>query len=110
MPDTPGLPRSTPVPVHPGLQLLSEVTAALSAGVFSESAMDRVTALLRRRLGATLCRLWVRDEDLRTYRAFAEKPDAPAPEVVAAMSEAIRGGTAETAPDAWDQLDLRVPL
>ena len=110
MPDNPGLPRTTPVPVHPGLQLLSEVTSALSAGVFSESAMDRVVSLLRRRLGATLCRLWVRDLDLRTYRAFAEPSDAPAPDIITSMSEAIRTGTAEAGPEMWDHLDLRVPL
>jgi two-component system NtrC family sensor kinase len=47
---------------------------------------------------------------LRTYRAFAEPDDAPTPEVIASMSEAIRTGTAEAGGDAWDQLDLRVPL
>ncbi len=36
------------VPSHPGLRLLAEVSAALSAGVFSEAAMAAVVAILRR--------------------------------------------------------------
>lgn len=97
-------------PTHPGLQLLSEVTTALSAGVFTASAMDRVTGLLRHGLSASMCRLWVRDEGGTAYRAFADAPDIPNAEVVARMGEAIRTGTAETASDGWDALDLRVPL
>ena len=108
-PDIPGS-RATPAPTHPGLQLLSEVTTALSAGVFSESAMERVTGLLRHRLTASLCRLWVRDEDGITYRAFAEKADQPTEKVVTHMSEAIRSANTEPDGDAWDQLELRVPL
>jgi len=108
IPPVPG-PRTT-VPTHPGLQLLSDVTRALSAGVFSESAMDRITGLLRAGLMATLCRLWVRDEDGRTYHAYTEPSDAPSPELMAQMSEMIRAGTADASGDGWDALDLRVPL
>jgi len=107
----PDIPRTTPVPMHPGLALLSEVTTVLSAGVFSESAMERVTSLLRRRLAATLCRLWARDEDGVTYRAFAEPADAASQADITRISEAIRSGNAETQPDpSWDQIELRVPL
>src|SRR3954453_11026799 len=95
---------------HPGLSLLSEVTAALSAGVFTESAMEEVARLLRHGLGASLCRLWVRLEDTRTYETFCEIADAPTPEVAARMAEAIRNGTAEVTADSWDSLDLRVAI
>jgi len=102
--------RATPVPMHPGLQLLSEVTAALSAGVFSESAMRSVVATLRRGLAASLCRLWVRGEDGRSYGALAGEGDEPTPALAAEMSRAIFSGAADVPSDAWDQLDLRVPL
>ena len=105
-----GRARHNPVPTHPGLQLLSEVTSALSAGVFSEAAMERVVGLLRRGLSATVCRLWVRDEDGRTYRAFTEPGDLPSAELNTQMGEAIRAGAAETPADSWDLLELRVPL
>src|SRR6185369_15578185 len=95
---------------HPGLSLLSEVTAALSAGVFTESAMEEVARLLRRGLGASLCRLWVRLEDTRTYEPFSDVADVPTPEVVAQMGDAIRSGTAEQTADSWDSLDLRVAI
>ena len=102
--------RSTPLPMHPGLQLLTEVTTALSAGVFSATAMDAVGTLLKRGLQASVCRLWVREDDGRSYRAFAVPGDAPSDAERARMSQAIRAGTAEEPGDAWDQLDLRVPL
>jgi two-component system NtrC family sensor kinase len=110
--ETPGPQRPRPIGArsHPALQLLSDLTEALSAGVFSESAMDRVTGLLRRGLSASLCRLWVRQEDGRTYLAFAEPADAPTPEHAEKMAEAIRTGTADHADDSWDQLDMRVPI
>ena len=95
---------------HPGLSLLSEVTAALSAGVFSESAMEEVTRLLRQGLGASMCRLWVRQEDTRTYKSYCEPQDAPAADVAARMSEAIRLGAAEQAAETWDRVDLLVPI
>src|SRR5712692_7278777 len=98
------------VPSHPGLQLLSEVTRALSAGVFSESAIESVVGLLRRGLGAAPCRLWVRDEDGKAYRAYAEPGDAPTAAQIAAMSDAIATATAEAPSDGWDRLELRVPL
>jgi two-component system NtrC family sensor kinase len=113
------MPQETPAPrrsnprgqiSHPGLSLLSEVTAALSAGVFTESAMEEVARLLRHGLGASLCRLWVRLEDTRTYETFCEIADAPTPEVAARMAEAIRNGTAEVTADSWDSLDLRVAI
>jgi two-component system NtrC family sensor kinase len=101
---------SNQVPTHPGLQLLSEVTKALSAGVFSESAIESVVGLLRRGLSAAPCRLWVRDEDGKSYRAYAETGDTPTAEQSARMSEAIGAGTAERPADSWDRVDLRVPL
>ena len=97
------------VPMHPGLALLAEVTAALSPGVFSESAMYAVVGTLRTRLAASLCRLWVRQEDERTYRAIAAEGNEPAPEEAAQMSAAIQSGIA--APNnAWEAIDFRVPL
>jgi two-component system NtrC family sensor kinase len=102
--------RTTPVPMHPGLQLLADVTTALSAGVFSASAMDSVVVLLKRGLAASVCRLWVREDDDVTYRAFAAEGDVPGPDVQVQMAQAIRSGTAEAADDSWDQLSLRVPL
>jgi two-component system NtrC family sensor kinase len=105
-----GARRHTPVMMHPGLALLSEVTAALSAGVFSETAMVQVVALLRARLDASLCRLWVRDEDERDYRVFAAAEDRPAPAEATRIAEAIRRGEVESPEDTWDQLALRVPL
>jgi len=98
------------VPTHPGLQLLFEVTTALSAGVFSESAMQQVIELLRRGLSATRCRLWVRDEDGRTFRGYADAADAPTAEETAVMGESIRGGASEASADGWDAIELRVPL
>jgi two-component system NtrC family sensor kinase len=102
--------RATPVPMHPGLQLLSEVTSALSAGVFSESAMYSVVALLKRGLAASVCRLWVRSEDADTYRSFAGEGDEPTAAKAAEVTKAILAGQADAPSDAWDQLDLRVPL
>ncbi|HEY2805263.1 MAG TPA: ATP-binding protein [Gemmatimonadales bacterium] len=102
--------RSKAAASHPGLSLLSEVTATLSAGVFSESAMEEVARLLRRGLSAALCRLWVRVEETRTYKAFCDLTDEPSEQVVAKMSEAIRNGTAEQVPESWESLDLRVPV
>jgi two-component system NtrC family sensor kinase len=98
--------RHTPVPVHPGLMLLSEVTAALSAGVFSESAMRAVVNLLKDRLGAAVCRLWVRNDDDRTYDAYAAPGDEPTPEERARMGELIRAGNAAPPADRWDHMDL----
>ena len=102
--------RHNPVPTHPGLQLLSSLTAALSAGVFSEEAMARVVSLLRSGLSASVCRLWVRDDQAGTYQAYAEPGDAPTPEQAEKMAAGIRAGTAESPSDAWDRLELRVPL
>jgi two-component system NtrC family sensor kinase len=109
---TPGAARGSnqAVPTHPGLQLLSEVTSALSAGVFSESAIESVVRLLRRGLSAAPCRLWVRDETGRLYRAYAEKDDTPSAEQIARMGEAIGSGRVEGTSDSWDRLELRVPL
>ena len=102
--------RQTPVAMHPGLQLLSDVTTALSAGVFSTSAMDTVVLLLKRGLAASVCRLWVREDDGLTYHAFAVEGDVPSPDMRVQMSTAIRAGTAEVTDDTWDLLALRVPL
>src|SRR5437868_8283127 len=94
------MPQDSPAPrpvigalSHPGLQLLSDVTAALSAGVFSESAMEETVRLLRAGLGASMCRLWVRLEDARNYETFSEPADAPGEQYAARMGDAIRGGT-----------------
>ena len=98
------------VPTHPGLHLLSEVTTALSAGVFSESAMERVIDLLRRGLSATRCRLWVRGEDGRTFKGYSDQADTPSADETAHMGEFIRGGATDASVDAWDAIELRVPL
>jgi two-component system NtrC family sensor kinase len=103
-----GQPQQQP-PVHPGLQLLADVTAAISAGVFSETAIEMVVSLLRRGLGATICRLWVREEDAASYRAFTGGADRPGAEEALRVSGAIRSG-AIFPTDSWDQLDMRVVL
>ncbi len=97
------------VPSHPGLRLLAEVSASLSAGVFSEAAMASVVTTLRLGFDALLCRLWVREEDGTTFRAIAAPGDEPAPEEAARITEAIRTGALVPA-DSWDALDLSVPL
>ena len=92
------------------LQLLSEVTQALSAGVFSEAAIESVVRLLKAGLHASPCRLWVRDEDGRAYRAYCESADAPTPELIARMSRTISDGSAEQEPRGGKRLELRIPL
>ena len=97
------------VPSHPGLRLLAEVSAALSAGVFSEAAMASVVATLRTGLDALQCRLWVREEDGVSFRAIATTGDEPSAEEAARIADAIRTG-ALTPVDTWDALDLSVAL
>jgi two-component system NtrC family sensor kinase len=97
------------VPSHPGLRLLAEVSAALSAGVFSEAAMASVVAILQRGFGAQPCRLWVREEDGISFRAIATPGDEPTPEEAQRVADAIRTGALAPA-DTWDALDLSVPL
>ncbi len=72
--------------------------------------MEEVARLLKRGLAASLCRLWVRLEDGKTYETFSEHDEAPTPAEAAKMSEAIRAGTADQVPENWAQLDLRVPI
>ena len=97
------------VPSHPGLRLLAEVSAALSAGVFSEAAMASVVSTLRRGFDALLCRLWIREEDGVSFRAIAATGDEPSGEEAARVAEAIRTGALAPA-DTWNALDLSVPL
>ena len=97
------------VPVHPGLQLIADVTAALSPGVFTESAMNAVVTILRDGLAAKVCRLWVRDAEGRSYRAIAAGGSEPAPEEAERMAAAILADDAAPT-DSWDQIDFRVPL
>jgi two-component system NtrC family sensor kinase len=97
------------VPSHPGLRLLAEVSAALSAGVFSEAAMASVVSTLRTGLDALQCRLWVREEDGVSFRAIATTGEEPSAEETARIADAIRTG-ALTPVDTWDALDLSVPL
>jgi two-component system NtrC family sensor kinase len=102
-------PLGASVPSHPGLRLLADVSAALSAGVFSEAAMVSVVAIVRRGFGALLCRLWVREEDGVSFRAIAEPGDEPGGDEAARVAEALRTG-APAPTDTWDALDLSVPL
>jgi two-component system NtrC family sensor kinase len=97
------------VPAHPGLRLLAEVSAALSAGVFSEAAMASVVAILRRGFNAAPCRLWVREEDGVSFRAIAAPGDEPSAEEAARVADALGTGTPAPA-DTWDAVDLSVPL
>ncbi len=105
----PDPPLAASVPAHPGLRLLAEVSAALSAGVFSEAAMASVVTSLRRGFDAHLCRLWVREEDAVSFRAIAAPGDEPSADEAARVAEAIRTGALQPA-DSWDALDLSVPL
>ncbi len=108
-PPTPSAAPRVQIPVHPGFQLLAELTATLSAGVFSETAIESAVALLRRGLSASVCRLWVREEDGQTYRAYTGGAEPPRAEEAARISTAIRVGEAPPA-EGWDAVDLRVPL
>jgi len=100
---------SASVPPHPGLRLLAEVSASLSAGVFSEAAMASVVTTLRQGFDARLCRLWVREEDGTSFRAIAGPGDEPSAEEAARVAEALRTGALAPS-DSWDTLDLSVPL
>lgn len=102
-------PRHVSAPRHPGLQLLSEVTATLSAGVFTETAMESLVGLLKEGLSARTCRLWIRAEGTRTYRAICSPGDEPGPALVESISESIRTGSLPVS-DRWDLLELRVML
>jgi len=108
-PHAPQSGQSSSVPSHPGLRILAEVSAALSAGVFSEAAMASVVVTLRRGFDALLCRLWVREEDGVSFRAIATTGDEPSAEEAARIADAIRTGPLTPA-DTWDALDLSVPL
>jgi PAS domain-containing protein len=102
-------PHESPVPTHPGLRLLAEVTSVLHLGGFSAQAMESLVATLRRGLGASRCRLWVREEGGTSFRAIAGAGDEPAAEEAAQISASIRSGQTASV-DSWDELDLRVPL
>jgi len=84
-----------------------EVTAALSAGVFSESAMSAVVEILRRGLGARLCRLWVRDVEGKAFECIAPQGQEPTAEDTARISAEIRGAVSGMV-DSWDAIDMHV--
>ena len=104
---SPDRPARVTIPTHPGFQLLMEVTAALSAGVFSESAMSAVVEILRRGLGARLCRLWVRDVEGKAFECIAPQGQEPTAEDTARISAEIRGAVSGMV-DSWDAIDMHV--
>jgi two-component system, NtrC family, sensor kinase len=106
---SPDRPARLSIPTHPGFQLLVDVTAALSAGVFSESAMNSVVEILRRGLAARVCRLWVRDVDGKEFECIAADGQAPTPEIAARIAQEIRSGAGGMS-DAWDAIDMHVLL
>ena len=97
------------VPTHPGIRLLAELTGVLSGSVFSEETLVAGMATLRSGVQALRCRIWVRQPDGGTYRAIA----APGDDLDPAQSTrpaASFDAAPEPGQDAWDVLDLRVPL
>ncbi|MEK6610213.1 MAG: ATP-binding protein [Gemmatimonadota bacterium] len=97
------------VPTHPGLRLLAEVTSVVAAGVVSEAALASIVGVLRRGLGALLCRVWVRSEEGSSFRAVSGAGDQPGEEESKRISATIGSGAAAPS-DSWDAIDLRVPL
>jgi two-component system, NtrC family, sensor kinase len=94
---------------HPGIRLLAELTAVLSASGFSEDTLLEAVDTLRRGLAAERCRLWVREPDGSAFRAIATPGDEPGPGEAERVGEQF-DAPAESAADAWDILDLRVPV
>ncbi len=97
-----------PIATHPGIRLLAELTAVLTGGALSEESLLQAVAVLRRGLAAQRCRLWVRESDEGGFRAVAGPGDEPAPAEAARM--AAGPDAAPPVADAWDRLELRVPV
>ena len=101
--------RLTPAPSHPALDLLTKATRALSAGVFSESAMDSVVSLLKDSFSAQVARLWVRETD-GGFRAFTPPGDEPSALEIRAVAEMLLKKEPIEPLATWDSVRLRVPL
>ena len=97
------------VPTHPGIRLLAELTGVLSGSVFSEETLVAAVATLRQGVQGLRCRIWVREPDGRTYRAITG-PGDQLPAAEAARPAVSFDAEPEQRQDAWDVLDLRVPL
>jgi len=97
------------VPTHPGIRLLAELTGVLSGSVFSEETLVAAVATLRSGVQALRCRIWVRQPDGRTYRAITAPGDELDPAQTTRPAESFDAAPAPRQ-DAWDVLDLRVPL
>ena len=96
-------------PAHPGIRLLADLTAVLSGSVFSEGTLVSAVTTMRNGLQARRCRLWVRAPDGRTYRAISASGDEPPPAEATRSAESFDSGPV-VGDDAWDVLDLAVPM
>jgi two-component system NtrC family sensor kinase len=97
------------VATHPGIRLLAELTQVLTGSALSEETLVRAVDTLRRGLAAQRCRLWVRESDDSGFRAIAGPGDEPAPGEAARIGEPL-DATPGSGADAWDTLELRVPV
>ena len=104
-----GAANDAPVPTHPGIRLLAELTAVLTGGALSEETLVRAVDTLRRGLAAQRCRLWVREGEEGGFRAIAAPGDEAAPGEAQRIAAEADGGAAPDA-DSWDALELRVPV
>src|SRR5881296_1909997 len=52
---------------HPGLKVVADVAAVLADGLASEEALEGAIAAMRRGLGLSRCRLWLRTADGASY-------------------------------------------
>jgi two-component system NtrC family sensor kinase len=82
-------------PLPPELRVLSEVAAAIAAEVDVEHALAAVAGAMRRGLGLSSCRIWIRTPDGAAFRAVVAPgesgPDAPARFAAEAWLDAGRG-------------------
>ncbi|GBD32826.1 Sensor kinase CckA [bacterium HR33] len=60
-----------------GMRVLGEVSAVLAAGLETDEALSRVAGILRRGLGLSGCRIWVRTEDGASFRAVVPPGEEP---------------------------------
>jgi two-component system NtrC family sensor kinase len=94
---------------HPGLRVLAEVASILAVDLASRSTLVEVVAALRRGLGLSRCRLWVRNGADAGYRSVTGADgEAGPPGSGPPVAEWIRDGPhRERTPDG---LVVRLPL
>jgi two-component system NtrC family sensor kinase len=93
---------------HPGLRVVDEVATILSAGLATPDAFTGALAVLRRGLGLSRCRLWLRSADGVGYIGLGAPGDATELLVGAPVQEWLAAGpTRETMPSG---MQVRLPL